>query len=172
MHEGTLEQLMSHQGNLTDKYKYFRRTRFFYPDSVVDFLNDKNAPTFLSNLIFLSNPNSRLFLFRNATLKKKSDEIYNVYSPEEKGYVRIYSIEDETAEYTLLWPTHDSNLPTSVSCDKFEIIKNFRGDTPSEILVIGFKNRKDYYVYHVDFNNPPGKRKIWLPELIPSIIRT
>ncbi|MEK6827298.1 MAG: hypothetical protein AABX99_02320 [Nanoarchaeota archaeon] len=172
MQEGTLEQLMFHQGDFGEKYKYFRRTRFFYPDSVADFLNNKNIKTFLSNLIFLSNPNSRLFVFRNASLKKISDEIYELNPLDRGSYAKAYSIQDETGEYPVFWPTNNSEIPHSTSCDQFEIAKNFRGDLLREVLLIGFKDRKDCYVYYVNFNNNSKKRKIWLPELIPSIIRT
>jgi hypothetical protein len=165
MHERTLEHLIYHKGDFVEKYNYFRRTRFFYPDSVNDFCINKNVSTPLSNLIFFSNPNSRLFLFRDVSLKKNSDEVYNLYPPEGKSYVKLYSLEDETEKYLLFWPTCNSEVPHSVSCDQFEVAANFRGNELSEVLVIGFQNRRDCYVYHIDFNNNFKKRETLFPEL-------
>lgn len=162
MRDATLEQTIFREGGFINNYNYFRKTRFFYVDSVLDFCENRDSPTYLSNLIFLSNPDKRLFLFNDCLLKKSSDKIYNLSSYEDNYFAKIYSISDETGEYSLFWPTKDSKIPFSVPCDDFEIAKNFRGEIPKEILVAGFKDeRKDAYIYHINFNESVSRKRIF-----------
>lgn len=170
MKEATLKNLVFGNEDFFYKYNYWRQRRFFYVDSVADFYANKDNPTFLSDLIFFSNSKDKLFCFNDVYLEKVSDEIFEC--GKEKGYTaRVYKLSDESGELPCFWPTRDSKLIADVSCDQFEIMKNFRGNFVKQALVIGFQNRMDTYIYHVSPNEEIGKRqtrKIKLPELIPE----
>lgn len=139
--EGTpLEQLMS-KGNFV----------ISCPESVLDFFTYKNSPNFSLNSIPLPNPRKRIFILKNVSLEQISDKIYNINSKREGRYARAYSVKDKTGEFFLLWATRDSMLPVAYSCDRFEMEKELRGNTPKEVLIFGTENRENYYIFNIKF---------------------
>ncbi|VVB82119.1 Uncharacterised protein [uncultured archaeon] len=158
------------QGNFLDRYKKLKKSRLLLADSVEDFVsNKKNLETPLSDLFFLSSTNYRYIQFNNVQLTKINDDIHE-FGIEEHGYTaKLYLLHDKTEETTCIWPTKGSKIPGTISCERFEDIKNFKGGLLSLVSIVHDINSENSWVYYVSFyKGKKQKRKKEVKELTPA----
>jgi len=156
--------------NFIERYKDLRDNRFFLADSAADFVNNKDSlNTPISDLLFFSDPNTKTIIFHDVKLEKYSDEIYE-FGENGEGYLakqyRVYEETKEFGEFLSYWPTENSKFYHNLSCERFEQIKNFKGNLIKSAAIVYHRKTKHSVLGHIEFyDSRKRKEKTKLEEL-------
>lgn len=156
--------------NLIERYKDLRDNRFLLADSTTDFVNNKDhLHTPVSDLIFFSKTLTKTIIFNDVKLEKVSNGLYE-FGEEGEGYLakkyRVYENTGDFGEFFSFWPTENSKFNYGISCDRFEQIKNFKGNLVKTAAIVYHQKTKYGFIGKVNFyDNRKRKKKTKLEEL-------